>query len=103
MKIPETFGQRMEKLKDVKVFPNPDHPDWWNRELNENAQKKYSWAAPYDARFPQVRKQRQCFAYYVDYFRCQELMGEDYKVSTNLKKNTISILILALSIFPKCI
>lgn len=27
----------------------------------------------------QVRKQRQCFAYYVDFHRCNELMGKDYK------------------------
>uniref|UniRef100_A0A1I7XD55 Cytochrome c oxidase subunit n=1 Tax=Heterorhabditis bacteriophora TaxID=37862 RepID=A0A1I7XD55_HETBA len=26
-----------------------------------------------------VRKQRQCFAYYVDFHRCNELMGKDYK------------------------
>ncbi|EYB87262.1 hypothetical protein Y032_0266g720 [Ancylostoma ceylanicum] len=27
----------------------------------------------------QPRKERQCFAYYVDYHRCNELMGKDYK------------------------
>lgn len=80
MEIPETFGQRMDKLKDIKVFPHPDHPDWWNREINKQAEKDLTWAAPYDARFPQVRKQRHCFTYYVDYFRCKELMGEEYKV-----------------------
>ena len=31
-----------------------------------------------DARFPQTRKQRMCFHYYVDYYRCKELLGEDY-------------------------
>ncbi|EYC35368.1 hypothetical protein Y032_1072g3540 [Ancylostoma ceylanicum] len=58
---------------------HPDSPDWFNKEINEKLKKDLIWAAPYDARFPQVRKQRQCFAYYVDFHRCNELMGSDYK------------------------
>lgn len=79
IEIPDTFGERMEKLKSSNpVFPHPDDPIWYSQEDNEKSKKELTWAAPYDARFPQVRKQRQCFNYYVDFFRCQELMGKDY-------------------------
>ncbi|KAK6024982.1 hypothetical protein OSTOST_09131 [Ostertagia ostertagi] len=35
-----------------------------------------------------VRKQRQCFAYYVDFHRCTELMGQDYKPCNSSKTYT---------------
>ncbi|CAD5215364.1 unnamed protein product [Bursaphelenchus okinawaensis] len=76
--VPESFAQRLEKVKG-EPMRNPESPEWFSREVNEKSRDTYAWAAPYDARFPQVRKQRQCFAYYVDYHRCKELMGEDYK------------------------
>uniref|UniRef100_A0AC34F9H1 Cytochrome c oxidase subunit VIb n=1 Tax=Panagrolaimus sp. ES5 TaxID=591445 RepID=A0AC34F9H1_9BILA len=80
MEIPETIGERLVKAnEDAPALRHPDSPDWWKREVHENSKEKFAWAAPYDARFPQVRKQRQCFAYYVDFHRCQELMGADYK------------------------
>lgn len=79
LEVPETFAERIQKIKDEKPeIPHPDDPIWYSRELNEQSKKELTWAAPYDARFPQVRKQRKCFTYYVDFFRCKELMGEDY-------------------------
>ncbi|KAL3068388.1 hypothetical protein niasHT_030679 [Heterodera trifolii] len=80
MEIPDTMGERMEKHKNSgqPMMLHPDHPDNWDPRYHEKA-AHLLWAAPYDARFPQVRKQRQCFEYYVDFFRCKELMGEDYK------------------------
>ncbi|KHN73623.1 Cytochrome c oxidase subunit 6B1 [Toxocara canis] len=80
MEVPPTTAERLEiLLKNEKGLRHPDSPDWFNREYNEKLKQSLIWAAPYDARFPQVRKQRQCFAYYVDFHRCQELMGADYK------------------------
>ncbi|KAE9553719.1 hypothetical protein FO519_003074 [Halicephalobus sp. NKZ332] len=77
--IPDTIGERLAKVaEESPVLRNPDSPDWFKRDVNEKSKEDYAWSAPYDARFPQVRKQRQCFAYYVDFHRCKELMGEDY-------------------------
>ncbi|KAI6188094.1 hypothetical protein M3Y98_00316400 [Aphelenchoides besseyi] len=78
IQVPDTFGERLEKVKGAPL-PNPESPNLYDREHHEKVRDELAWAAPYDARFPQVRKQRQCFAYYVDYHRCKELMGEDYK------------------------
>ncbi|KAI6173952.1 Cytochrome c oxidase subunit VIb [Aphelenchoides besseyi] len=78
IKVPETFSERLLKSKG-EPLPNPNSPNIYDRELHEKSRNQYAWAAPYDARFPQVRKTRQCFAYYVDYHRCQELVGSDYK------------------------
>jgi len=82
MEIPESAGTRLNNFAESagKIFPNPeDHQFWYGRSGNESEAKKLLWSAPYDARFPQTRKQGMCFHYYVDYFRCKELMGEDYK------------------------
>uniref|UniRef100_A0A914HD17 Uncharacterized protein n=1 Tax=Globodera rostochiensis TaxID=31243 RepID=A0A914HD17_GLORO len=81
MEIPDTFGERLQKFKDSGEphMLHPENPDIWKPAYHEMMARRLSWAAPYDARFPQQRKQRQCFEYYVDYFRCQELMGEEYK------------------------
>ncbi|CAI2347502.1 unnamed protein product [Caenorhabditis sp. 36 PRJEB53466] len=73
----ERLKQYQEKFSDA--LRNPESPDWYKKETHESVKKDLLWAAPYDARFPQVRKQRQCFAYYVDFHRCNELMGQDYK------------------------
>ncbi|CAD5232111.1 unnamed protein product [Bursaphelenchus xylophilus] len=78
--VPKTFSERLDKKTALKKpLRNPESPDWFSRSVNEKSKSELAWAAPYDARFPQVRKQRQCFAYYVDFHRCQELMGKDYK------------------------
>uniref|UniRef100_A0A915EGX8 Cytochrome c oxidase subunit VIb n=1 Tax=Ditylenchus dipsaci TaxID=166011 RepID=A0A915EGX8_9BILA len=81
MDIPDTTGERLEKFweKNGPVFPHPDHPGWYDKGQNETLSKELSWAAPYDARYPQIRKQRHCFDYYTDFFRCKELMGDDYQ------------------------
>jgi hypothetical protein len=76
--VPKTFSERINEIRD-QPFLHPDSKLWYDRKFNEDMQKELAWAAPYDARFPQIRKQRMCFAYYVDFFRCKELMGEDYK------------------------
>uniref|UniRef100_A0A914EEP5 Cytochrome c oxidase subunit n=1 Tax=Acrobeloides nanus TaxID=290746 RepID=A0A914EEP5_9BILA len=60
-------------------MPHPDSKIWYNKDISKTINEKFVWAAPYDARFPQQRRQRKCFAYFVDYYRCKELMGEDYK------------------------
>ena len=81
IEIPDTLNERMQKVKDNpdECMLNPNDPKIWSPEYHEKARREIAWAAPYDSRFPQCRKQRHCFAYYVDYFRCKELMGEDYK------------------------
>uniref|UniRef100_A0AC35TJF0 Cytochrome c oxidase subunit n=1 Tax=Rhabditophanes sp. KR3021 TaxID=114890 RepID=A0AC35TJF0_9BILA len=77
--IPQTTGERLAAVKEGHELPHPESPIWFNKEHDLAAKKEFLWAAPYDARFPQVRKQRHCFAYYVDFFRCQNLMGDDYE------------------------
>ncbi|KAE9414715.1 hypothetical protein Angca_008349 [Angiostrongylus cantonensis] len=79
--VPPTTYERLKKHQKEfsSALRHPDSPEWFNREYNEKLKKELLWAAPYDARFPQVRKERQCFAYYVDFHRCNELMGKDYK------------------------
>ncbi|PIO73182.1 cytochrome oxidase c subunit VIb [Teladorsagia circumcincta] len=79
--VPLTTYERLQRYQkeNTAALRHPDSPDWFNKEINEKLKKDLLWAAPYDARFPQVRKQRQCFAYYVDFHRCNELMGKDYK------------------------
>lgn len=80
IEVPLTFSERIAKYAEAdKPLRNPDSPEWFNKETNEMYKKTFFWAAPYDARFPQIRKQRQCFTYYVDFHRCKELMGDDYK------------------------
>ena len=81
IEVPATTNERLEahKANGGETLRHPDSPDWFNKEHNEKLKKELLWAAPYDARFPQVRKQRQCFAYYVDFHRCKELMGADYE------------------------
>jgi cytochrome c oxidase subunit 6b len=76
MEIPLTFSQRLAKEpKGMTWAPNSDK--WYDKAINEKL-KEEMWAAPYDARFPQCKKQRMCFTYFVDYHRCKELKGEDY-------------------------
>ncbi|VDM62467.1 unnamed protein product [Angiostrongylus costaricensis] len=79
--VPPTTYERLKKHQKEfsTALRHPDSPEWFNKEYNEKLKKELLWAAPYDARFPQVRKERQCFAYYVDFHRCNELMGKDYK------------------------
>uniref|UniRef100_A0A0N5C945 Cytochrome c oxidase subunit n=1 Tax=Strongyloides papillosus TaxID=174720 RepID=A0A0N5C945_STREA len=77
--IHQTIGQAVADQKEGHFLPDPKSSVYFDKEHNEKLQKGMFWAAPYDARFPQIRKQRQCFAYYVDFFRCQNLMGEDYE------------------------
>ncbi|CAJ0570981.1 unnamed protein product, partial [Mesorhabditis spiculigera] len=78
--VPLSTGERLAAYKEKfgEALRNPASPDWYKRETHERA-REFFWAAPYDARFPQIRKQRQCFAYFVDFHRCKELMGQDYK------------------------
>uniref|UniRef100_A0AC34Q6M8 Cytochrome c oxidase subunit n=1 Tax=Panagrolaimus sp. JU765 TaxID=591449 RepID=A0AC34Q6M8_9BILA len=76
--IPPTFNERLT-AEGKQPLRHPDDPKWFSREIHQKSKEKVVWSAPYDARFPQVRKQRQCFAYYVDFYRCKELMGKDYK------------------------
>ncbi|CEF64376.1 Cytochrome c oxidase subunit 6B1 [Strongyloides ratti] len=77
--IPKTIGEKCNEIKDDHVLPDLESNVWYNKEHDEKLKKDFFWSTPYDARFPQIRKQRQCFTYYVDFFRCQNLMGEDYE------------------------
>jgi len=82
--VPKHASEKIEEL----------FPDGFPRSRLDNSpnfdpkeQKKYceklarltSFAVPYDARFPQQRIQNKCFRYYVDFYRCKELMGDEYK------------------------
>lgn len=42
-----------EKFSDA--LRHPDSPDWYKKEVHEKVKKDLLWAAPYDARFPQVK------------------------------------------------
>ena len=56
MEVPETTGERLVRLnQESPALRHPDSPDWFNREVHEKSKEQYAWAAPYDARFPQVR------------------------------------------------
>lgn len=81
IKIPKTMQERDKEWRELhgEKLPHPDSPVWFDRHANYVIAKRFFWAPPYDARFPQYRRQKMCFSYYVDYFRCLELMGEDYK------------------------
>lgn len=81
IEVPDTTRERFEAYKNstTLVLPHPDSKVWYDKTMHKKLMEKFLWVAPYDARFPQQRRQRKCFAYYVDYFRCKELMGEDYK------------------------
>ena len=82
IQVPPSSQQRFTEYieKNGVSIPHPDSKEWHTKEAEQKAKdRNLFWAAPYDARFPQVRKQRHCFAYYVDYHRCNELMGADYK------------------------
>ena len=54
--IPPTTNERFEKFKaeHTDALRHPDSPEWFNKEYNEKLKKELIWAAPYDARFPQV-------------------------------------------------
>ncbi|KHJ93205.1 cytochrome oxidase c subunit VIb [Oesophagostomum dentatum] len=80
IEVPLTMHERLLKYKKEfsSALRNPNSPDWFKKETHEKL-KDLFWAAPWDARFPQPHKERQCFAYYVDFHRCHELMGKDYK------------------------
>lgn len=79
--VPDTVRERIKKWIDDhgETLPHPDSTIWFKPNANEEMANKFAWCSPYDARFPQHRRQKHCFAYYVDYYRCLELMGEDYK------------------------
>ena len=44
------------------------------------------FVAPFDARFPEQNQTGHCFTYYLDYHRCKNFKGEDYKPCEYFKK-----------------
>ncbi|EYB87266.1 hypothetical protein Y032_0266g724 [Ancylostoma ceylanicum] len=54
--VPLTTYERLEKYKNefTNALRHPDSPEWFSKEVNEKLKKDLLWAAPYDARFPQV-------------------------------------------------
>lgn len=82
--LPLTTSERLQQI-DPEEYNNrpPDAPEWFDRKLNRK-QVGYSsrsplWAAPTDARYPQIKMGRHCYDYYVDYYRCKTLLGEDHE------------------------
>ncbi|XP_005097282.1 cytochrome c oxidase subunit 6B2 [Aplysia californica] len=47
---------------------------------------KEIWSPGFDARFPNMNMTRRCWQNYVDYYRCQEKLGEDYEPCEYFKK-----------------
>uniref|UniRef100_A0A914C987 Uncharacterized protein n=1 Tax=Acrobeloides nanus TaxID=290746 RepID=A0A914C987_9BILA len=78
VEVPDTSRERINAYMDASgeapVMPHPDSKIWFDKEKSKTLMEKFMWAAPYDARFPQQRRQRKCFGYY----RCKELMGDGY-------------------------
>lgn len=52
IEVPDDFPERVKKYmgKYENVFPHPDHPGWYKKELNEDAIKQVAWSAPYGLR-----------------------------------------------------
>lgn len=81
--LPLTLSERLAKL-DTNDYLNrsPDDPRWFDRKYNRKQQVSLDgplWTAPRDARYQQIKKARYCSDYYQDYYRCTNLLGEDYK------------------------
>ena len=74
--IPPSSEERLEFLSKRDI-------DWdaVNKLPPEERYREFPWyfSPPYDARFPQSRRERQCTVYFLDYQRCRELLGADYK------------------------
>ncbi|KAK3784015.1 hypothetical protein RRG08_025209 [Elysia crispata] len=47
---------------------------------------KQFWHPGFDARFPNMNQTRRCWQNYVDYLRCQEVLGEDHEPCEYFKK-----------------
>lgn len=52
---------------------------------------KQLWHPGFDSRFPNMNQTRRCWQNYVDYMRCQEVMGEDYEPCEFFKKTYMSL------------
>lgn len=82
--LPLTLSERLAKL-DTNDYVNrsPDDPRWFDRKYNRKqtgfAPDGPLWTAPLDARYQQIKMGRHCSDYYQDYYRCINLLGEDYK------------------------
>ncbi|KAK6102345.1 Cytochrome oxidase c subunit VIb family protein [Brugia pahangi] len=81
--LPLTLSERLAKL-DANDYLNrsPDDPRWFDRKYNRKQRKAPDsplWTAPLDARYQQIKMGRHCVDYYQDYYRCTNLLGEDYK------------------------
>ncbi|CAG9540248.1 unnamed protein product [Cercopithifilaria johnstoni] len=82
--LPLTLSERLEKLnKSDYLSRSADDPRWFDREYNQKQIDSPSdrpfWSAPIDARYQQIKMGRHCSDYYQDYYRCTNLLGEDYK------------------------
>ena len=78
-----TTKENMDRIvqdtpKDQWFKYAPEDPRWFSPEADRHVKKNF-WAVPYDARFPQKNQTRKCWSYYIDYHRCLELKGQDYK------------------------
>ncbi|MCP9257553.1 hypothetical protein DINM_000899 [Dirofilaria immitis] len=71
------------KFVDTNDYLNrsPDDPRWFDRKYNRKQMGPDGplWTAPLDARYQQIKMGRHCTDYYQDYYRCINLLGEDYK------------------------
>merc|ERR1712059_100113 len=66
--------------------PFIEHPEFATSETNAKA-KAILKTAPFDPRFPNMNQTRNCWQNYVDFYRCQNLKGEDYEPCIFFKKN----------------
>lgn len=56
IEVPATTHERLQNHKEAggEALRHPESAEWFNKEHNEKLKKELLWAAPYDARFPQV-------------------------------------------------
>merc|ERR1712018_1097684 len=74
-------------LGDGPLFDPANHPHL--REPTE-AEKSLK-SVPYDPRFPNQNQTKNCWQNYVDFYRCQNLKGEDYKPCQFFFKNFMTL------------
>ena len=56
IEVPASFNERLDAHKNNggEALRHPDSKEWFDKNTNEKLKKDLLWAAPYDARFPQV-------------------------------------------------
>merc|ERR1712029_965014 len=71
-------------LLDSLLQENFLHSFNMSKELVENPLKQ---TIPFDPRFPNQNQTRNCWQNYVDFYRCQNLKGEEYEPCQFFYKN----------------